>query len=49
MRNRIKQLKQMTGKDVYNKHFSSESALELNKAFDQEYVNLKFHEWLSKM
>jgi hypothetical protein len=24
----------------------AESAMELNKAFDQEYVNLKFHSWL---
>lgn len=47
MRHRIKQLRQMTGHEA--RPVVAESAIELNKAFDQEYVNLKFHDWLSKM
>ena len=42
----MQQLKQMTGQESRT---MAESAIELNKAYDQEYVNLKFHDWLSKM
>lgn len=40
----------MTGQDITGRLMQgAESAIELNKAFDQEYVNLKFHNWLPKM
>ena len=47
MKQRVRQFKQKTGQDF--RPIGAESAIELNKAFDQEYVNLKFHDWLSKM